>query len=262
MKKYFAVSDVHSFYYELVDALHRTGFDLTDPEHILIICGDAFDRGTQSLKMFEFIKDLHNEGRLVYVRGNHEDLLMDFIEAIRKNMRVGMHHVSNGTANTVAQIVDSTVYDVIYQTLDISKFEETITEFTQFINNSTVDYFELGKTVFVHAWVPTTIDEEGTTIVHENWRDGDWTSARWPNGMELHHLGLNPSDVNTVVCGHWHTSFAWAKYAKECSEWGPDAIFKPYINTINNSTIIAIDACTAHTYTVNCVVFDENGNLI
>ena len=202
MKTYFAVSDVHSFYYELSNALHRKGFDLTNPEHFSIICGDAFDRGSQSVKMFEFIKDLHKEGRLIYVRGNHEDLLMDFVDAIRKNRRVGMHHASNGTAHTVAQITDSTVYDVIGQTLDRKLFDEKVDELISFINSATVDYFELGKTVFVHGWVPTTIDENGTMIVHENWRDGDWTSARWPNGMECHHYELLPTDIDTVVCGH------------------------------------------------------------
>lgn len=264
MKKYFTVSDVHSFYSELSDALHRKGFDLTDPEHILVICGDAFDRGSESIKLFEFIKDLHKENRLVYVRGNHEDLLMNFVDAIRKNKNIGMHHISNGTAHTVAQITNTTVYDVVGQTVDRKSFDEKIDELLSFINSVTVDYFELGKTVFVHGWVPTATDAEGKIIVHENWRDGGWSDARWDNGMEMFHFNIFPMDKEIVVCGHWHTSFAWANYEKKCSEWNADAIFDPYIKYSKDCyhMIVAIDACTAHTYTVNCVVFDENGNII
>lgn len=262
MKTYFVVSDVHSFYYELTTSLHMKGFNLTDPNHILIICGDAFDRGDHSKQLFDFLKDLDNEHRLIYVRGNHEDLLIDLVDALRKNKYVGSHHISNGTVKTVANITGYNAYDVLNQTLDRNDFETRIDELVNFINSVTVDYFQLGNTVFVHGWVPTTANEQGYMIVHNNWCEGDWKQARWENGMELHHFGICPSDVTTVVCGHWHTSFGWAKYAKECSEWGPDAIFKPYINRFNNSTIIAIDACTAHTQTVNCVVFDENGNLI
>ena len=45
MKKYFAVADPHSFTDFMLSALHKAGFEKDNPEHYVIICGDAFDRG-------------------------------------------------------------------------------------------------------------------------------------------------------------------------------------------------------------------------
>ena len=35
----------------IIKELNKTGFDLNNEEHILIICGDLFDRGSESLKI-------------------------------------------------------------------------------------------------------------------------------------------------------------------------------------------------------------------
>ena len=56
MIKYFCVSDVHSFYNELINALNSKNFDINNNEHKLILCGDAFDRGDDTVKVFEFLK--------------------------------------------------------------------------------------------------------------------------------------------------------------------------------------------------------------
>ena len=58
MKKYFVASDIHNFYTPFIKELNKTGFDLNNEEHLLIICGDLFDRGSESLKLYEFIKSL------------------------------------------------------------------------------------------------------------------------------------------------------------------------------------------------------------
>lgn len=264
MKKYFAVSDIHSFYPMVNTALNEEGFDRTNPDHIVIICGDAFDRGDFSVELFAFMKQLKEENRLVYVRGNHEDLLEELVFDIRKMRHIGRHHISNGTVNTVADIIGCSSYDILCTTFDWNVFEERMTELLQFINDTSVDYFQLGNTVFVHGWVPTTCDEDKTMIVHENWRDGDWREARWENGMEMFHFKIVPPDVTTVVCGHWHTSFAWHHYEDVCPEWGNLAKFDTYIKYDDKikSRIVALDACTAYSKKVNCVVFDEDGIVI
>ena len=68
MKKYFVGSDIHSFYTPFIKELNKKGFDLNNEEHILIICGDLFDRGSESLKLYEFIKSLPKERRIL-IRG-------------------------------------------------------------------------------------------------------------------------------------------------------------------------------------------------
>ena len=264
MKKYFAVSDIHSFYPMANTALNKEGFDRTNPDHVVIICGDAFDRGDFSVELFAFMKQLKEENRLVYVRGNHEDLLEELVFDIRKMRHIGRHHISNGTVNTIADFLDCSVYDILCRTFDWNVFEERMTELLSFINDCSVDYFELGNTVFVHGWVPTTTDVEGKEVVHENWRDGGWRDARWPNGMKLFHDKLVPPDMTTVVCGHWHTSFAWSTYEDVCPEWGELAKFDAYIkyDKDTKTRIVALDACTAYSKKINCVVFDEDGIII
>lgn len=264
MIKYFAVSDIHSFFGATVRALNKKGFDFSNPDHKLILCGDAFDRGNSTPEVFELLKRLADQNRLIYIRGNHEDLLDNCVYEITRS-RMGSHHISNGTARTIADFMNVSEYDVINRTFDWNDFDKAMNELRGFIKNNSVDYFELGDTIFVHGWVPITEDEHGQTIVHENFRDGDWKEARWLNGMEMFNIGaVPPGEHKTVVCGHWHTSWGWSNIKHTGDEWGLGAIFDPFVQVHEStgSTIIALDACTAYTDTVNCVVFDETGKLI
>ena len=262
MIKYFVVSDVHSFFYALMIALESKGFDENNSEHHLIICGDAFDRGNESKQMFDFMQNLNNSSRLHYDRGNHEDLLFACVRSINRSVNVPYHHVTNGTVRTIADITDNSEFD-IYLGITENKFHDKVDTLLRFVHSTTVDYYKLGKTLFVHGWVPTTVDIHGKTIIHKNYVDGDWSEARWANGQQLFLKGLFPEDVDTVVCGHWHTSWGWSNIKHEGEEWGSRAIFKPLIHTNEEAkTIIALDGCTAHTNIVNVVVFDEEGQLV
>lgn len=57
----------------------------------------------------------------------------------------------------------------------------------------------------------------------------------------------------TIVCGHWHTSYGHSKYEHKGTEFGEDADFSPYYGP----GIIAIDACTAFSGKVNCLVIED-----
>ena len=92
MKKYFVVSDIHSFYNALIEGLKRAGYDQENPNHILVVCGDIFDRGGQPLEVYNFLISLPKERR-VLIRGNHEYLLR---ELINRQMPYS-HDESNGT---------------------------------------------------------------------------------------------------------------------------------------------------------------------
>lgn len=83
--KYYVISDIHGFYSQLVKALTKAGFfDETEP-HKLIVCGDMMDRGTEAVKMQEFMLKLLEEDKLIFVRGNHEDLLISMLGDLRKS---------------------------------------------------------------------------------------------------------------------------------------------------------------------------------
>ena len=76
-KKMFVVSDVHGHYTLLREALDRAGFDKDNEDHLLICCGDYFDRGNENVEVLRFFERLQHK---VLLRGNHEDLLLKLLQ--------------------------------------------------------------------------------------------------------------------------------------------------------------------------------------
>lgn len=93
MKKYFIVTDIHSFYDEMIKALNTAGFDINNPEHIFVSLGDLLDRGEKPLQCLQFVNNLPDD-RKILIRGNHEDL----IEAAIARKDFKSNDYSNGTA--------------------------------------------------------------------------------------------------------------------------------------------------------------------
>ena len=71
--KYFVVSDIHSFYTPLKTCLDQAGYDVNNPEHIFVLNGDLFDRGNEASEVFNFVRSIPKERRIL-IRGNHEYL--------------------------------------------------------------------------------------------------------------------------------------------------------------------------------------------
>ena len=71
MKKYFIVSDIHSFFLELRSSLFRAGFRKKNKDHILIVLGDIFDRGPDSKEVYDYIRSIPKERRIL--GNNHTD---------------------------------------------------------------------------------------------------------------------------------------------------------------------------------------------
>lgn len=252
--KLFVMSDIHSFYNEMTDALHKQGFDINNPEHHVVICGDLFDRGPDAVKCLKFVKQLDGLGRLSYVCGNHEDLLFDCVEQIYRGNGISQHHFNNKTVDTIAQLTGIGVYDLTTGCYNNKKFEEAIEPILAFIEETVTDYVEVDDYVFVHGWIPCDF-YNGT--VEEDWRKGNWSDARWKNGMLAWKKGARLSD-KTIVCGHWHCSWGWSNLRQERKEF-PDKnrkdwriSFEPFVD----EGIIALDACTAYTGMCNCLVID------
>ena len=248
-----------------MQALNEKGFNLHDPENKVILCGDAFDRGNQSKEMFQFLKELASQDRLIYILGNHEDLLFECLADISHQDIPGSHHFSNGTVKTICDIsdVDQSIMFQLNDERNVKILYDGTEELRAFIREHGRDYFTLGDKIFVHSWLPCYFGE-----LCENWESLEpgcslWRRARWGNPFDQWELKLYPSD-RTVVFGHWHCSWGWSHIrqkhkefpGKNRKDWQKS--FEPFID----DGIIAIDACTAFSGFVNCVVFDENGNLL
>lgn len=270
--KYFCVSDIHSFYEPLMIALNEKQFDMNNENHKLIICGDAFDRGPDTIKVFELMKKLNAENRLVYICGNHEDLLFDCINELVSYGRAGGHHYGNGTIKTLSHFLqedDFWMYSTYVPNNVIESIVHNTKELTKFIRTNARNYFTLGNKIFVHSWLPIYNDLDGDKV----WKDWDkyefesnsmWSDARWGNPFLMWKNKLYPED-KCIVFGHWHCSWGHSHIDMKCKEWPQPnqkekflASFEPWIK----ENAIGIDACCAYSGKINCVVFDKNGDVL
>ena len=247
-KKFFVIADVHSFYTEMKNALDVAGFEINNPDHILISCGDVLDRGPQSSEVLEFLLSIPKDRR-IFIRGNHEDLLEDCIS--RRDFYP--NDISNGTLKTIFNLCglqddafwfgipgdpNGDYHQIFDRVANVKPLWDYLAE--------CVDFYELGTYIFVHSWVPI-----GVTDLQQATKE-EWRSARWGNPFKLWNRGYRIPD-KTVVVGHWHTSWAHSFLHNKGTEFGDDSCFDIFID----DGIIGLDACTVHSHKCNCFVIEE-----
>lgn len=239
--KYFVSGDIHGFYDVWQNALKDKGFNLDNPEHKIILCGDLFDRGSQPKEIIDFV--LKHKDKVILIRGNHEDLMEQMIE--RNSSDYG--DLCNGTAQTIVDL---------YPEWQISEFDlKKIAKETRLLEvlDMCVDYYETKHYIFVHGWIPIV---ENCYLYDSNWRTARkerWEKARWANPVEMYRYEIYEPN-KTIVCGHWHCSALWHELnPNQYEEFGDKANFEPFIT----KNMIAIDACTTYSHKVNVVVLED-----
>lgn len=239
--KYFICSDIHGFYSEWMKALNEKKFDIDNPNHKLIICGDLFDRGHEPKKIIDYV--LKHKDKIIFIKGNHEDLMQDMI-ARNKNT---VADITNGTTGTIIDLCPE---------WQITEFDlKKIAKETRLNDVFALckDYFETEHYIFVHGWIPVI---EDCLLYDKDWRTASqksWIRARWSNPVDMFEYEIFEPN-KTIVCGHWHCSALWHKVSPEkYDEFGENANFEPFIT----KDMMAIDACTAYSHKVNVVVIDD-----
>lgn len=265
MKTYFISADVHSFFSIFHNELKNQGFDINNQEHHIIICGDAFDRGEESKELLDFLYNLHQENRLILVRGNHDDLFQDMLIFGPKS-----HDFSNGTVKTLAQLQlpePMTETECKHQfVVAKTSYDKRLDE----LHTIMVDYAEIGNYIFVHGWIPGLPDTSQQYwwwnpkyLYDPNWRDSNlWNEARWRNGMDEWKNGIREPG-KTIVCGHWHCSYGWSHIDQKRKEF-PEKNKKNFLDSFEiwrkespEGNIIALDACTAYSGKCNVLKLTE-----
>ena len=242
--KIFVVSDLHSFFNETQEALNVAGFNPEDKNHLLVVCGDAFDRGPDSVKMLEWLLSLE---RLVYVKGNHDILMQDML----KRGYSLWHDKHNGTQKSFYHLADKYASDISNYTDVYKKVKEVL----QPLYDKMVNYFETKNYVFCHGFLPTVDTVDGVKI-NRQWRRASqksWEDAMWKNGMGMVDYGLYLKN-KTIIVGHWHASWGHSQFEGK-PEWDEGADFSPFYY---EDKLIRIDACTAHTGKVNVLVLEDD----
>lgn len=230
-KKLFVVSDVHGHCTLLKQALAEAGFDKENPDHLLICCGDYFDRGEENVEVLKFFEQ---QKHCVLLRGNHEDLLLKLLDT-------GMilpHNYINGTIQTLQDFFGTRAIDPTTSTVDFTGKTRTVDRLCEFID-STLDYFETEHYVFVHGWIPCDAYADATP---EQWEEARW--IKW----STQYTGEPPIPGKTLVCGHYPAFFA--KFI--------DPSRPPHCSNIfHGNGLYAIDAGTFDSQQVNVLVLED-----
>ena len=246
MKKYFIVADVHGYFDEMMEALHKAGFNINDPDHVFVSLGDLHDRGPKSRECIEFAMNLPKERRIL-VRGNHEDLMREMV----LTATIHQYDRTNGTVDTMRQITGER-FDAI-ALMEMTKSNNIWWNYFY----ETVNYVEIGDFILVHGWIPLNIVRDKMSAapryeVNEDWRNGNWGAARWFNGMDAWSKGASIPH-KTIICGHWDTAWGNQILHNFPDNLAQNMYYIPFID----EGIIALDACTALTKMINCIVIEN-----
>ena len=252
MPKLFVTSDIHSYFKPFKESLDKAGFDSNNKDHWLVVCGDIFDRGPDSVELLKFIMSIENK---ILVKGNH-DILLDNL--CMRGFPYS-HDKQNGTTRTIQDISGK------YSAHDFADACEITYNKLARYRELLVNYFETKNYIFVHSWIPTNVKFEGeskpwyqqgkTLTWMEDWRnanDVEWEEAMWGNPFVRADQDLNKTG-KTIVFGHWHCSTGH-KMLGNCNDEFEYAIWEPcyFKNTIG------IDRCTAYTGQVNVLVLEDD----
>ena len=240
-KKLFVLSDIHGHCSLAVQALEEAGFDPENPGHIMVFCGDLFDRGRENKAVYDFIVRLKHK---ILIRGNHDRRLLEVL----KEGRADMYDLRNGMERTFEEFFGiGSVSE--YGELRFQTDGETATALIRLIEGMR-DYLETEKYVFVHGWLPTVSGETPPRLM-EDWRNADdkaWRSAAFSEWFSMYKTASMP-EGKTVVCGHRPTRMAYRV----------DNARSPADSSIYyGEGLIAIDAGTVRSGRVNVLVLEED----
>ncbi len=262
--KYYVTADPHGFYTPLRKALEQVGYFADEGEKKLLICGDLLDRGHEALRTVNFLMEEKAAGRLILITGNHEDLFVHALQAVARGDAYDIacgrsHHYPNGTWHSLLQLSGMTDREAVDWPNDLVRRVRGGNFYRELLPFG-VDYYETAHYVFCHGWIPTAVEGIGerTTYTYDpDWRHAsadDWYRSRWLNGMELCCLHGIKEEGKTVVCGHFRTSYGHDVIEHRASEHSRFADFSPFYH----DGIIALDACTAASGFVNCIVLEDD----
>lgn len=268
-KKIFAVSDIHNEYDALINALNEAGFDENNPDHLLVSIGDAFDRGSSAIAVYEYLKRLSDKGSAIVLKGNHTGFFINYLNGTSFDP---FNYLYNGTDETLADFIGRSKpfesWCLIDKKIDnptFGDFANWIAEAREEINysypellewlNTRPYYLETTNYIFTHGAIDTN-----ATDWHKphcmRYHYIDWEALMWDDGS-FFGKEINNTD-KTVVIGHFgakHLREMWPQLIKK------DTGDKYDILTRDDGKVIAIDTTSNYTHRVNVLVI-ENEEII
>lgn len=151
---HYFIGDVHGMYEQLVDILdhiHKFKRNHKDKSHRIVFLGDYIDRGKDSKKVLNLIKEYNSIEKVVMLLGNHDAY---FIETYGYNVSIDEKHedfIYNGGVETL----ESFNYDA-----------KEMADTAEWLKNNTYLYYNHLDLVAVHAGIDWT-----KIMMHQTTRD-------------------------------------------------------------------------------------------
>ncbi|MFW6030147.1 MAG: metallophosphoesterase [Halanaerobiales bacterium] len=235
MFTYFVVSDIHGEFDKLIKGLENNGFKFKNKNHVLIVLGDAFDRGYQNERIFKFFINLYAEKRLYYVFGNHDGFLLDYLTGEDDGVFNAFNNGMHTTIKSFAKV--KTVVNLPHIKLDSyrSLIDLEFPQLKRFLKNASLG-LKLDNYVMTHAGFSRNhLDFDSNYPLYIN------PSARTDMFVSRYQ---DTNFNNTYIFGHWHSRLLNKQFYNHENKKYKDNIF--YLNSF-----IGIDGA------VNLPTFDR-----
>ena len=133
MKRTLVIGDIHGGLRALHQVLERANVTKNDT---LIFLGDYVDGWSQSPQVIDFLIELNQQQNCIFIRGNHDELLLDWLIYNDENIDEGMWFKHGGEATVLA-----------YATVSENKKKVHI----EFLNTLQNYYLDEQNRLFIHA---------------------------------------------------------------------------------------------------------------
>ena len=259
-RKIFFCSDIHGYYDIMIRDLKESGYDENNPNHLLVVLGDVFDRGDQAIEVYEYLKRLTDEGKAIVTSGNHHKFLIDFLEGSYNPF----NYLNNGLANTIGDfwhrsfpfeswcMIDkecTPTYDYYAEWVDICR-KDINKEYPELLPwlKSLPRYFESENIIGVHASLDLSV---------KDWRKPhciryslvDWEALEFDDGS---FITKTNTTGKTIIAGHFDTGQLREMWLLDTKDKNDHSILK------TNDNKYFIDGCVALTKKLNVLVLEDN----
>lgn len=257
----YATSDIHGHYKALMEAVSNSSFDSNND--LLVVCGDMFDRGEQSLAVYEYLKGLYDNKRAVIIKGNHEQMFIDYLEG---NVISPFNYIRNGLDKTFAEFLHCTKPFETWCILEDIKnptygdFAEWVAHAREEINEEYPEllpwlkslpyYFETEDYIFTHGAIDTEVDDWRHPHCNK-YEKTDWEALMWDDGS-FFGKEINNTDKKVVI-GHFGTNHLRKMYNIVDNSLGDNY----NILCRSDEKVIALDSTVVVSGRLNCGYFGE-----
>lgn len=129
MGKLYAVGDIHGCYEELGDLfeliIEDIGDSYYDSKHKIVFFGDYIDRGPDSAKVIQYLQEINSifskQIDFVFLKGNHEDMLINAVFDRKSPEDEGMFYYNGGTQTKKSYEDNNLIYkdhETFYKSLE------------------------------------------------------------------------------------------------------------------------------------------------